>query len=75
MEKEAAEKVVKRVLEITDELINALEPLQSKCSEADFNSLKLGTGTALVSILDNLLKPIFKQHPDLKPDYMKTSIE
>jgi hypothetical protein len=72
MEKSIAETVATRVNAATDELIRALAPLDGVASDEEIKKMKTGLGQVVMEIAELLLKPIYKEYPDLIPPKMRT---
>jgi len=70
MDVKTAKKVRDHVFKSVDELNEAVRTLQDACSDVEFQTFRKACGV-LMSDLWDLLKPIFHEHPQLKPDDLK----
>jgi hypothetical protein len=71
MRKDMAEKAMKRMTELSDEIIRTSELFQKGCDEKEYIQYRNGIGLILADILDYIMRPIFKEYPELTPEEIK----
>ena len=64
---ETAKYVSELVLEIKERLSESIESVQDSCSPENFLNYRRRVGTLVYSIFEQILDPIYIQHPELKP--------
>lgn len=67
MRRDVAERVVKECLQTNNRLNVLLREVEADCSSDEFKKLKRGVGSVLGSLLIDLLNPVLKEYPDLRP--------
>lgn len=65
IEKNLSVQIKKRSLAAIAELDSIVSDVRDKCTEEDFKIIKHGVGMSIIKIIDNLLEPIYRQHPEL----------
>lgn len=70
MDVKTARKIRNHVVKSVDELNEAVRTLQGACSDVEFQAFREACGFLLSDLWD-LLKPIFREHRQLKPDKLK----
>ncbi len=66
-DKTIAAQLSKMLLEISGQLDRSVAEVQGKCSDEEFNAYRRGAATVMWELYDQLLRPLYKTHPDLKP--------
>jgi hypothetical protein len=62
-----AKKVSDLLLEVNGRLNDSISTMQGGASNDEFVEYRLRTGWIMNSIFEELLKPIYRKHPDIKP--------
>jgi hypothetical protein len=68
MEQKTAIIIKTRAQEAIAELHTILPDIKGLCSDEEFEFIKRGVGMSIIKILDELLEPIYQQHPEIDPD-------
>jgi hypothetical protein len=71
MDVKAATEIRDRVLKCIAELNEAVRASQDECSDVEFRTFRKTCGSLMYDLWEQLLVPIFREHPQLKPDVMK----
>jgi len=71
MDKEIAEKMIKKMLELSSEFSEIANTIKKNCDEKEFITYRNGIGKILADIFDYLMLPIFRNYPDLIPEELK----
>lgn len=71
MQREIANDVLVSVFQCSGELENVVRKLKENCSENELEKYRLGVGKVMAEMYDQIMKPIFDEHPDLTPDGFK----
>lgn len=66
-DKDIASQVSASVLEISRQIDELVSIVQSKAPHADFIEFRVAAGKVLGELLLEILNPIYRMHPDLKP--------
>ena len=66
-DKTLAAQLSKLLLEISGQLDASVAEVQEKCSDVELRSYRLGCGKVMAEIYLELLRPLYKTHPALKP--------
>lgn len=67
-DKLVAERLIQVLLKCGAEINESIRDVQNHCSEEEFIAYREGMSKVMAEILFEGLNPIFKQHPDLKPE-------
>jgi hypothetical protein len=67
MTKETAEKVHQLLLDAAKAIDASIVLVQNDSSEDEFKQYRLGAGLVLSSLMEELMKQIYRQHADLIP--------
>lgn len=67
MSRDAAKKIVELVIKHGAEQDQVLSDIQSMCSEDEFSQYRRMIGKSMGSMLLDVLNPIVRMYPDLKP--------
>jgi hypothetical protein len=62
-----AKEVTDLLLQYSDRLDGSVAHAKDVCSQAEFEAYRRAVGEVMGAIWDQVLGPIFKEHPDLKP--------
>jgi hypothetical protein len=62
-----AEGVSKLMLEFGGRLDDSIATVRHGCSDAEFRAYRLAVGKVLGEMLLEIMNPIYREHPDLKP--------
>ena len=65
--KRVAEQICKLMLETGARIDDSIEQVKNQCSEKEFQSYRKAAGKVMGEILLEILNPVFKEHPELKP--------
>ncbi|EFB1501572.1 hypothetical protein FJ881_16835 [Escherichia albertii] len=66
-DKTVAADVSALMLEIGSELDASVSLVQQTCDESEFNNYRSAVGEIMGRMLVDIMNPIYKQHPELKP--------
>ena len=58
-------------LDVNGRLNESIAKVQGSCSPADFEDYKRRVGRLINSIFEDILEPIYRKHPDLKPSELE----
>jgi hypothetical protein len=67
MTRDAAEKIMQRLMCATGDLNEAVRLVQAEAPEVVFKEFRMQTGQVMAAIYLDLIKRIVKLHPDLDP--------
>lgn len=70
-----AEKAMKRMTELSDDIIRTSELFQEGCDEKEYVMYRNGIGTILAYIFEFIMRPIYMEHPELTPKELKDKIK
>ena len=65
--KHAAIKINEKILKISEILNEIILIAEEECQHEEFLNLRNATGKVLGEILFEILNPLYKDHPDIKP--------
>jgi hypothetical protein len=66
--KDISVQIKKRALVAIGELDSIVSDVRGKCREEEFEAIKRGVGMSIIRIIDDVLEPIYRQHPELDND-------
>lgn len=58
------------MLEIGAKLDTSVSLVQQSCDESELNTYRSAVGEIMGRMLINIMNPIYKQHPELKPEQL-----
>lgn len=67
MKKEVAEAINKLMLEYGAKLDDSVRLVMESCSQPEFESYRAAVGQIMGTMLLDVMNPIYREHPDLKP--------
>jgi hypothetical protein len=70
LDKEIASQVNELMLEYSAKLDQSLKTVMDNCSAQEFKSYRDAVGQLMGIMLLDVMNPIYKQHPDLKPEQL-----
>ena len=70
MNREVAAEVSATMLEISRKLNASLLDVRDRCTPEEFDKYRRGVGVVMSDMLCEILNPLYRQHPDLKPPEM-----
>lgn len=70
MKKKVARSIVELVFEYGGKLNDSMLLVRESAAEEEFSRYRRAVGNVLASTFENILDPIFAEHPDLKPDQL-----
>ena len=73
MKKKLAIKINSLMLEFGAKLDTSIVEVQEQCSDREFIEYKNAIGKILGFMLIDVMNPIYRKHPDLKPDKLDGS--
>ena len=62
-----------RALDAIAALGAIVSDIRGQCSDEEFEFIKRGVGMSIIKILEEILEPIYRQHPEIDPDRHGTS--
>jgi len=66
-DKDIACEINELMLEYSKKIDATIAQVQSSCSNEEFEKYRKASGVVLGNILLEIMNPIYKEHPDLKP--------
>lgn len=69
--KALSEDLSRRLLEVSRQLDDSVAVAQAQCSEEEFNEYRRQIGMLMANLYADILRPLWKEHPDLKPPEME----
>lgn len=66
-EKKIASIVSERILEASRSLDEAVAVVHAHCPPAESSAFRLAMGHILADLLLNVLNPLYREHPDIRP--------
>ncbi len=75
MNKLTAEKIIDSMVRLNGEFNSHLIEVQTMCNEKDFNNYKRKVGKIMAYLLVDIVNPIVRQFPELKPDELSDTSE
>lgn len=70
MKKAIAQSIVDLVFDYGGKLNDSMLLVRESATEQEFGDYRRAVGNVLASAFENILDPIFAEHPDLKPDQL-----
>ena len=67
MDKKIAKEINNVMLNLGDQLNNSVQMVMENCSEQEFKNYRGSVGKIMGEMLLEIMNPIYKEHPDLKP--------
>ncbi|HVZ29803.1 MAG TPA: hypothetical protein VG839_05380 [Asticcacaulis sp.] len=67
MNKELSRQVSDAMLDVSAKLNASIGLVQEHTDDKAFNAYRLKIGTIMADIYSEILRPIYQEHPDLKP--------
>ena len=67
MNREVAARINELMLEYGARLDESVRLVRDSCSEAEFESYRAAVGQIMGTMLLDVMNPIYREHPDLKP--------
>jgi hypothetical protein len=71
MKHDVAKQIVSTMHKVTMELDAAISFVQRECTEEEFVAFRRAAGRAMGYLFTDIVRPIFKDYPDLIPEEMK----
>jgi hypothetical protein len=71
MDKQVAKRVSEFVLEASGELDESVAFVRANCPEAEFLAYRETLSKIMSDLWSEILKPIYREHPDLEPEELK----
>jgi hypothetical protein len=75
MKRHIAEQVLAALLDASGKLNDMLWLILNKCMKEQFIAYRRGVGGAIGYLFLDVIKPIFREHPDLEPEEWKEAYE
>lgn len=69
-DKTVAVEISALMLEIGAKLDNSVSLVQKSCDEFELNAYRSAVGEIMGRMLIDIMNPIYKQHPELKPEQL-----
>ena len=69
--KTLSEDISRRLLEVSRQLNESVAVAQGLCSDEEFNEFRLQIGMLMAGLYADILRPLWREHPDLKPPEME----
>ena len=66
-DKEIAKHVLQLFLSINDQMDDAIRSVEHKASPEEYKAFKRGVGHVMYEVFEQIVEPICKQHPSLRP--------
>ena len=70
-DKETASKINDLMLEFSKKLNESALLVQQDCPDPEFQNYKKAVGYIMGRMFMDVMRPIYKDHPDLKPEQLK----
>ncbi len=67
MDKQLSRQLSEAMLEVSAKLDTSIALIQEQASDEDFKAYRLKIGTIMADIYTEILRPIYLEHPALKP--------
>ncbi|MDI1446316.1 hypothetical protein [Polyangium sp. 6x1] len=67
MKRDVAEAINKLMLEYGAKLDESVRIVMESCSPSEFESYRAAVGQIMGTMLVDVMNPIYREHPDLKP--------
>ena len=68
MRRDVAEMISKLMLECGAKLDDSVRLIMESCSREEFEAYRSAVGQIMGTMLLDVMNPIYREHPDLKPD-------
>jgi len=68
---EIAKTVLQLFLSINDQMKDSIRAVESKTSPEELKTFKRGVGHVMYEVFEQIVEPICKQHPSLRPPEME----
>jgi hypothetical protein len=68
---DTAEYVLKVFLTINDQMNDSIRALESQTSPEEYKTFKRGVGHVMYEVFEQIVEPICKRHPSLRPPEME----
>lgn len=72
MRREIAENLVDRIIDVADRLNTSVLEINGLLGQTASEAYKQGVGHVIGYMFADVLRPIFREHPDLEPENFKT---
>ena len=69
---ETAKYVLQVFLNINDQMDDSIRAVEKRTSAEELKAFKLGVGHVMYEVFEQIVEPIFKRHPSLRPPEMET---
>jgi hypothetical protein len=70
-DEEIAKHILQVFLSINGQMDDAIRSVERKTSDEEHNAFKRGVGHVMYEVFEQIVEPICKQHPSLKPPEME----
>lgn len=70
-DKDTASKINDLMIEFSKRLNESALMVQSVCPDSEFQNYRRATGQIMDRMFTDIMRPIYKEHPDLKPEELK----
>jgi hypothetical protein len=68
---ETAKRILQVFLGINDQMDDAIRSVEHRTSPEEFKAFKRGVGHVIYEVFEQIVEPICKQHPSLRPPEME----
>ena len=72
MDRQVAEEIVALMRECSDKFNCSVQRVKDSCTEQEFLDYRKAIGAMMGGMYFDILWPIFKEHPELEPETMKS---
>ena len=69
-DKETAKHILQVFLNINSQMNDSIRDVENKTSPEEFKTFKRGVGHVIYEVFEQIVEPICKQHPSLRPPDM-----
>ena len=69
--KALSENISRRLLEVSRQLNESIAVAQGQCDDEEFNEYRQHIGMLMANLYADILKPLWKEQPELKPPEME----
>jgi hypothetical protein len=70
-DREAAKYVLEAFLKINDQMDESIRTVENKVSPDEYKAFKRGVGHVMFEVFQQIVEPICKRHPTLRPPEME----
>lgn len=70
-DEEIAKHILQVFLSINGQMDDAIRSVEHKASPEEYNAFKRGVGHVMYEVFEQIVEPICKQHPSLRPPEME----